>query len=166
MHTKNNPCYNAIYHATRNITRRKPQNVETSAPTSLATLVKAQLEEEDKAEDSSDLVYDATAQFNSPPSTSAVAPEKTLSDADQDPQAQASGPVQPAAAIPGAAPNPDSDYEDCSAFMDQEFWNKAIKMRREMKRLTKELNAVSKALDDHLGQITKKFEFKEKHYDE
>ena len=50
--------------------------------------------------------------------------------------------------------------------MDPEFWNKAIKMRREMKRLTKELNAVSKALDDHLGQITKKFEFKEKHYDE
>ena len=74
--------------------------------------------------------------------------------------------MQPAAAIPGTAPNPDSDYEDCSAFMDQEFWNTAIKMRREMKRLTKELNAVSKALDDHLGQITKKFEFKEKHYDE
>ena len=27
MHVRSNPCYTAIYHATRNVTRRKPQTV-------------------------------------------------------------------------------------------------------------------------------------------
>ena len=74
--------------------------------------------------------------------------------------------MQPIASTLGPAPSSDSDDYDYSPFIAKEYWETAMKMKRNIKVLAKQLKAERKAFSDHFEKMAMFFHCKDLDTDE